>query len=349
MTTGLDPVKRLSSSRLHALEQCALKEIWSCNKIEALLPVFPAARLGTVVHAILEQAAQGRIRDEAVFESSWQQQIEQIEKLMRESVSEKHLVPLCETASKYEVKKLMLKRAILPVAPAYPASGEKSVLDTEKWVASKDGKIGGKIDLVQGVPGHVVLIDYKTGSILNESGEAKLEYEKQLKMYAALYFETCDEWPEKLILIGLNNEKHEVSFDREESRRLLQEAINQLDELNRKLGAGAKEEEFASPSPDACRYCRYRPKCSKYWIERDESGEWPVDVSGEVIETAVSGTGYGRVVLQNNGRKISIRQLSDRHSFLKKKARNLIICNLNKDVCPDRFLENQLTTSFILN
>jgi len=64
----IKPVQRISPSRYFSFRQCALREILSASKQPALLPVSPAARIGSIVHKIIEMASFGKINDSSQFD-----------------------------------------------------------------------------------------------------------------------------------------------------------------------------------------------------------------------------------------------------------------------------------------
>ena len=52
-------LERISPSRFVSLDNCNLRELWVTPDHSPLLPVSPRARLGSIVHRLLELASNG--------------------------------------------------------------------------------------------------------------------------------------------------------------------------------------------------------------------------------------------------------------------------------------------------
>lgn len=63
----LKPLERISPSQFPIFRKCKLRAIWSSCNAQALLPLPPSARLGIVIHKILEKAAKGKITGDGSF------------------------------------------------------------------------------------------------------------------------------------------------------------------------------------------------------------------------------------------------------------------------------------------
>jgi len=347
----LEPLARISPSRYLSLQQCPLKELWASSR-QPLLPSNPAAYVGTAIHRMLELAFQGRISNREELSEEWDKEIERIENEMLKNPLEKHLVPLHTSVFNFEVKKLLAFNMIWPLLGGIPhAKGSGSNKNAEAWVETPDGKVAGKIDLVKKSDEGIEIVDYKTGSLTDDlsSGRAKEEYVLQLKMYAALYHAKHGAWPVKLTLTGINQESICIDVDSEECGKLLQEARKNLDDINELIGAGLKPEDFAQPSPEACKYCLFRPACSKYWEARKEGENWPDDAKGRIVNKTELANGFYRVVFATDTGEVAIRGLSpERHSFLRDDIEGAVFCNLWNERPEGFFVEKMITTGYAL-
>src|SRR5262245_19825417 len=83
----LVPVQRISPSRYEALRQCALREAWAAAGEPPLLPLPPAARLGTAIHQLLEEAGKGQLApgERGQIERRWEELVAEAETKMRAS------------------------------------------------------------------------------------------------------------------------------------------------------------------------------------------------------------------------------------------------------------------------
>ena len=347
----LEPLPKISASRYLSLKQCPLKEIWASSR-QPLLPCNPAAYLGTAIHRMLELVFQGRISNMDELSYLWDNEIERLEKEMLENPVEKLFVSLRMSILNFEVKKLLAFKMIKPLLKKSPQRNNSGLKrSTEAWVRTANGKVVGKIDLVKELNSEIEIIDYKTGPLTagSTSGSAKEEYLLQVKIYAALYHAMHGKWPVRLTLVGINQETITIDVDSEECAKLLQEAVKNLDDINELIEAGLKPEDFAQPSPEACKYCLFRPACSKYWGVRSEDGNWPTDARGIITSKTELENGLFRVVVNTIAGEIAIRGLSpERHSFLKDDIESIVFCNLWNDKADGFFVEKMFTISYAL-
>ena len=278
---GIAPLKRISPSCFLSLKECSLREVWSQGHA-ALLPPWPASRVGTVAHKLIELAGRGELvaENDTDLEKTWNKLIEEAEQRMAASWLERPLLPLSRSVHDFEVRRQRafnrareFTRPQGHVQARLKSDDDKTGAGFERWVQSTDGKVGGKIDQVMKVDEGILLRDYKTGYILQEhtvgeERQLKESYQIQLKLYAALYHSTQGKWPVALQVIPMEGSPQDVPFTPAESAALLAEARGIIDDLNRsidQLNAGPLEErnllQIASPSAKACRYCPFRPAC----------------------------------------------------------------------------------------
>ncbi len=373
-TPGVQPLERISPSRFTSIQKCALREVWASARQPALLPSAPGARLGTVIHRLLEKVGKGQMGDGSLSEAEgeWSSLVEKTERGMQDSWLERRFVPLSNSVPDYEVRKIKaLQRAVemawnpgirRPDTESVPASGR------ELWVQSEDGLVGGFIDHVQATWEGPVLRDYKSGHIThsdNADGSAAVrpDFQAQLKLYAALYRATHGTWPVRLEIVPLQGPAVNVPFEPEECTQLLQQAGALLEKTNTvvsKIGslphAGYSEETLAGPGPYTCRFCQFRPVCTAYQRARDTAEEagWPQDVWGTVTEVRRLGNGRWSLRLNLSGRVYAsarIRSLSpdtERHPALQiiRDGDNVAFYNLKPTASPGTFNEGPSTVLY---
>jgi hypothetical protein len=71
-------------------------------------------------------------------------------------------------------------------------------------------------------------------------------------------------------------------LDQLECAREATEAVALLDAYNGMVSAGAAPEEFASPSPQGCRWCPYKLLCPAFW--QTALPEWSGQLDGAAVE-----------------------------------------------------------------
>ena len=302
------PLPRLSPSRYSSLKACALREVWTAARAPTLLPRSPAARAGSVVHRLIEEAGKGQLGDgeRAAIERRWDELVAEAEADARASWLDKHLVPFKASVPDFEVRRLRAVQRAEEFARARKASGRgpggRPSRRHEEWLETPDGLAGGYIDQVEESEVGPVLRDYKTGHILDTGsaeagGSPKEEYQIQLQLYAAIFARVTGVWPVRLELVPLQGARREIAFQPDQCLALLDEALRKLAAVNAVIAAYhpvQAEAELASPSAETCRFCLYRPACNTYKAHHqfDEGvARWPDDLWGVVREKRVLGNG----------------------------------------------------------
>ena len=353
MPFKLNKLKRVSPSTFIRLNQCPLQVVLSASEIPQLLPNHPNSKLGLLLHKMVELCFKGEIRDGRSFERRWEKEISNLHTEMRSNDLDQHFVPLSNSARNYAVKKQQCRNFVEGFEFQEPIVSTVSpkVTGSEKWVESEDKSVGGRIDEIRLSHGAVKIVDLKTGKVFDDSiadRTIKLEYQTQMKLYAALYFETVGSFPSQLLIKTLDGQEHDIAFEREECLSLLQTAKARLEEINAAVESSEDCEELANPSLDVCRYCRFRPVCEPYWRAKESNGWDLTDVSGKVIDIVELKNGF-RVDLVNDKKTIVARGLkTDRNKELRASRGKLIrLLNLKRDSSENKYREGPFTVSFI--
>ena len=229
-------------------------------------------------------------------------------------------------------------------------------------LSRKDKAVGGWIDAARRTKDGIVLSDFKSGEVLEQSDgiplkQLKMSHRIQLKMYAGLYFQSYGLWPTTIQIVPLAGPKLEVPFTHEECSQLLDEAALTLKFLNSRICTEATSvyEVFASPSPQNCRFCSYRPACPKYRKAReigDQTDGWPADAFGKVWDINVLQDGRVNLrVADAKGEQCTFRSLSPlskRHPALQAIQRGDEVGIFNARVSTNRaeFSEGTLTVLY---
>lgn len=287
--------------------------------------------LGLIAHQILREAAGGK-ETNSNPEHRWDEIVETTNERLRQSWVEACLYPLQSTARMYEVLK---RRTCVGANEVFSTTkagniaariGRRST-GYEVWVESQDGTVAGSIDKAENINGEIVLSDLKTGSIANSAGEkrgtdVKEEYAVQLKMYAALYQRTFGRWPARLRIVPLSGATRDLEFTQAECTDLVSGASHALQILNKKISDAPQSAilDLASPSPETCRFCTFRPACWAYKGESSKGNQkWPPDVFGRIWDiNMLQGGRVNLRIAMDGGEQVSLRALpSQRHPALK--------------------------------
>ena len=366
---SIEPLKRITPSRFSAFNECKLKAILQSNRADALLPIHPSTHLGTVVHKIFEKSSSGRITGDDDFKSAWDSYVQEEEAKMNLFWMEKHFVPLERSVQNYEVKKQQCLLSVHNmILPQLSHSEIKSDLHTKKseevWLQTPDGKVGGYADAIMSTDTGDIIVDYKTGSIIesdNNSSEPIVHknIQLQLKLYAVLYNSMYAKWPVSLKAVGMNGESYEIQFDEDECSDLLIEAGQILEESNSIIMNTTESYEMtlnllASPSPQICKFCSYRPGCLPYWGQREVEQEidWPYDVKGIVVDKKRLGNGLILITIMPDGQSNSIKVRGlhpNRHPVLDNSYDKVSIFSMIADNIPNNYKEGLFTTIYSMS
>lgn len=296
-------IERISPSQFSSLKNCAYKGILAkAFDNKPLLTLSPNAYLGTVLHKVLELISSGIIKDELQLDEVFNKEIANLEnKLINDGLQQ--FVPLQMNISDFGLKKIQLKKHLIITENKYSKSINYS---PEKWIESKDEKIGGRVDLIIEADQFIEIIDFKTGAIteniLDDTGEIfkelKVEYREQLKLYAYLYYDRTGKFPNLLSIVDLRKQKFSLEFTFEECETIFEQAKKILDEINNSVDTGIFK---ANPNEANCKFCLYRPACSFYLNNLNHNYPFN-DISGNVKKVKQ---------FQNGNVSIFVEDLSD--------------------------------------
>jgi hypothetical protein len=292
----VSPLKSISPTQFVSLRECALKGVWGANRVPPLLPPAPAARLGSVIHQLLEEAGEGRFvsGDRSGIDHRWQELISESHTAMRGSWLERHFVPLSASVHDFEVRRIQaIERAQevaagRAVAPEPPREiGERAPYGYELPVSTSDGLVRGQIDAVLCSETGPLIRDYKSGAIFDTRSKGalvvKAAYEVQLQLYAGLYAEATGTWPARLEVVPVLGGPVPVPFERSACTALLNEARAELERTNNTIKRHDSsplqlQQILASPDASACGSCLYRPACTPYREATSAGQGWPNDL-----------------------------------------------------------------------
>ena len=327
-------IKRISPSQFYSMKNCAYKSLLAeAFEKKPLLPVSPAAYLGTVLHKILEFISKGIIKDNDDLNEQFDNELKKEEEKLKQ-IGYGFFIPLQKNVRDFGIKKVLLKKH-LKDTPRSLASEIR--FQSEKWVESKDHSIAGKIDLVIEDEGEAEIIDFKTGAItqdvLDDSGEAfsdvKEEYKQQLKLYAYLYFENMGRFPKYLSLVDLAKQKFAIDFSPSECIAVFEEAKKLLDSVNESILTGLF---VANPSEANCKYCLYRPACS-FFLNQIQSDYSFNDVAGTIRNVLRYQNGNVSVFLESGAKNVTITNFPSEKYYELNESRNrpIAVFNLRKE------------------
>ncbi len=306
------------ASRFGALKRCVLREAANAGKQIPLMPQTPRASVGTAIHKLFERASGDPAFEitESSVSREWEQSMREVEQFLSGSEYMEGMIPIVRSVPNIG---LMRSRTILRILeggklpfhfPSPVSSQSKSVVKSR----IKNSKVVGIPDRIEGPLDGATIIDFKTGLSAESLGSSFQDYELQIKVYAALYESAAGFWPKKLELHGLDGSVHDVPFTTEECADLLLEAERLACDVAKSTALiaedSAAQNQVASPSAMACRFCPFRPSCPAYLsISFNPSPACESDVCGKLRGWKMLGNGELLVELEGRAGNARVRNL----------------------------------------
>lgn len=269
IATYLDTIGYLSPSDYFNSETSCYLQLLSKRNIppEGKTPSHYKAILGTIAHKLLELSRKGVITNRRDFKAKWKELI---------AVQEERLKSLYPTLQNCSISDFELCNKTWSIANSLIGSysngipipsGNSSPFGAEKRV-QLDGIIKGSIDLVRPFEDGAEIIDYKTGSVINEEGMIKDSYRLQLNLYAALFEATYDIPVKKLTISAINGTDYDVPKEVINASNLMSEAQSILTKINSLLDT-ADVSTLCNYSEN-CRFCNIRHLCPSFQMHSSE-------------------------------------------------------------------------------
>jgi len=167
---------------------------------------------GIVFHRVIAAARRGEAGDPVVsrrVEELWERELEAVQSIARGNGDE-CWVPFEDTVHNLERTRLKVIR-MAKKERVYVGQGTGNTV-TETWLTSNDVLVKGQTDAIDVEDGQLVLRDFKSGSVRDDSGQVKEAYCEQLVLYAALHYEDRGAWPDRLELVDGVGRRSEVSY-----------------------------------------------------------------------------------------------------------------------------------------
>ena len=243
----------LSPSQFNIYRQCPRRLSYDRHvRAEGPRRARPAADLGTVAHLCLERLVKTG--------TLWSPDVAGAIGQAWDETARATLGDAAESTPGHDLVRARLPNAVAALLKLVP--GPDGVL-AEQWVASRDGLLQGKIDLLCERPGGWLLVDYKsTLSRDFDTGELHVnDYERQLRLYAHIVADSTGVLVSRAVLLALDGSAVEVDIEAGRVADVAGEARAAHVAFN---GAGPGDPP-ATPAEHACRFCDHHARCPEFW------------------------------------------------------------------------------------
>lgn len=318
-------LERITPSIYEASIACLARAAWYALGNSSTLPEHPAGILGTAFHSVVATAHRGELPVED--ESNRTPARKLFDKIAQGLYDESHqLVKLKFPAIKhlpfYNLYRERAAYIATPIAASRPPLYSPSVrgmktqapaIKTESRLCSKDGRIVGRADHIDGRSGTVV--DYKTRHISETDADTVSNSEtRQLRLYAYLAIENEMNVSKGAIIRG-SGQRYELAISEAEAKAEADSARTKLNRLNAAISNGVAFRDIASPSSRNCASCPCIPFCESFWAEA--KSEWATEcgshVEGTVVDVEIrqiQGVSLTTLVLSRRSGTVSVERVS---------------------------------------
>ena len=264
----LHPITKLSPTMFATLKQCSLRTGLSQVKAQRTTRSSTAALLGTIVHRVLEKASSmnrkgGDLRMQA--EAIWDKIMGEIEEALQASPLDRCLVPITKWKRYFLLRERTMRRCE-EIAASQGISETRVIASERKFDSVRDG-FTGKPDLILRRSNGLVIIDYKSGELSDDSEnrEEKIEsWQQQILFYASIIKEEFGEWPVDGEIRLLSKEVISIPINQQEVKAIAKEAQTLKENYNAKIASGVLHSELAQYSIDNCRFCEFKGACNTF-------------------------------------------------------------------------------------
>ncbi len=262
-----------------------------------------AQRLGDAIHEVMRAV----VADRTLVQDDWRGRVaeEWAQAVASEEAKDSEDPGASSRWANFEEKRQRTLRLAERVRELMLAHGADAFLP-EQHLSGRGGVLKGIADLIVRAEGMHAVIDYKTGSVASDDGASiKVDYERQLRLYACLEREASGSWPDQLAIYPLKGEAVLLDVSPEACEQAAEDAFQALADYN----AAAPGPQDARPGPDACPRCEFATGCEALWASAPVEGV--AMASGLVAEVFLAERGSTSLVIdQQNGRRIELLTIS---------------------------------------
>lgn len=205
-----------------------------------------------------ELANQEQQRSTRIREQTLQPPEERIQRALTAVITEAQRIAHYAGQQKRMLKHPLASTTQGNVVHAQSTGENDGIIWAEVPVQSQDGLLSGRVDYAERLPdGSIRLLDYKS-ALRNDVPE---RYERQLQLYALLWYETFGEWPvEAYLHYPFTGARHPVHIQ----PPICQQQGDEARQLVKLFLETASPSQLATPGT-ACTVCEFRPWCQAFW------------------------------------------------------------------------------------
>lgn len=275
------------------------KALQTFNDKALLLPSNHNALLGKIIHKLYELTQKGDLRSIVDLKNKW----EELVTLEKEKLAIEYPTLQNADLNDYDKRNSAIRYAlgIMRKHNTAPTTAGTTKVYAEKWLDCAELGLIGIADKLITDGEYIDVLDFKSGHMLDETGNIKTEYIIQLHLYATMCQHLSMGTPRHLTLVDIDGENHNVPYSQAYSEQLLSKVQETIGVLNNII-ATRKFKEYAKTELGLCANCECRHVCDYRAIPAESYYQ---TIIGEVIEIPST----NMYVLRNGDDKLYISGL----------------------------------------
>lgn len=254
------------------------KAIQMFNNNALLLPSNRNVLLGKIIHKLYELTQKGELRSIADLKNKW----DELVTLEKEKLAIDYPTLQNVGLNDYDKRNSAIRYAmgIMKKLNAVSTTSGTTKVYSEKWLnCTRLGLIGIADKLITDGE-YVDVFDFKSGHVLDETGNIKTEYVIQLHLYATMCQHLFMGAPRHLTLVDIDGVNYDVPYSQAYSKQLLSEVQETVLGLNNII-ATREFKKYAKPELGLCANCGCRHVCEYRTISAESYYQ---TITGEVME-----------------------------------------------------------------
>jgi PD-(D/E)XK nuclease superfamily protein len=258
-----------------------------------------------------------------------------------------HFLQASDLHLRTDLKDVDAGAAAEPIGP----EADEGTIEVEIEVRSRDGLLQGRIDCAEHTAAGTRLLDFKS-ALRDDLPE---RYERQLQLYAYLWWDTRGEWPiDAEVIYPFTATSHTVSVTPETCRKVEADARSLMESVRQ----SQRIEDLATPG-DVCKVCQFRPWCRPFWNwQASESGHQraleraALGLEGRIERLELIGLHWKLVV---RWRDVDVRIVAPMERFPQLKRANagthvrVLDCRLHGQRYQPHAIITEMTEIFLVN
>ncbi len=230
------------------------------------LPSHRNTILGTIIHKIYELTSKGVLSTPKEMIEKWDQLVDEQKRKQIES----YPTLLNPQINDYDKRNKAIIYATTYLSNRSNLLSEPANVRvfSEKSLVCEYIGLSGIVDKMIVDQDNIDIIDYKSGRVVDEGGNVKLEYIIQLHLYAAMCVHLSLGKIRSLKLIDIEGHIFDIVYDDGLSNNLVKDVAKKIDKLNNAVNT-RQFGELIKPNKDRCSNCSCRHICN-YMIQSDD-------------------------------------------------------------------------------